>query len=159
MGFTEAELGFALAAFFVAVGVGFLQQKAEAEVHTRDIIAENEQLRAENKQLRAENERLRALSDSLQKKSNLTPPCSEKGEPKTPIARLRILDAERYGFEMEELDFDGVQARLATQIARSKTKGCRYNVEVVAMSGVDAPQHSRATGRLKSLFYVSEVRE
>jgi hypothetical protein len=146
MGFTEAELGFALAAFFVAVGAGFLQQKVEVE--------QREQL------AQIENDSLRALIDSLEARlamrSRLTPPCSEKGESSEPVARLLIRDGDRYEIDGDLVEFTEVRDRLGGPIARSKRLGCRYTVEVVATTGVEAPLFSRATGRLRTLFYVRE---
>lgn len=146
MGFTEAELGFALAAFFVAVGVGFLQQKTDVE--------QREQL------VQIENDSLRALIDSLEARlamrSRLTPPCSEKGESGQPVASLLIRDGDLYELDGDLIGFAEVRDRLASPIARSKRLGCRYTVEVVATAGVEAPLFSRATGRLRSLFYVRE---
>lgn len=146
MGFTEAELGFALAAFFVAVGASFLQEKNVLEVHTGDIVLENDSLRKMVDDLEAR----------LAKRSNLIPPCSEKGESDAPVANFKILDADRYDLNGTDLVFERVLLQLAPQIARSKSLGCRYSVQVVAMPGVDAPQFSQATGRLRRHFYVRE---
>jgi hypothetical protein len=146
MGFTEAELGFALAAFFVAVSAGYLHDRNRLEQHAEDIVAENARLR----------QRVDSLESYLAKRSNLIPPCSEKGQSDAPVASFRILDAERYEVAGVELTFDAVTERLSGVIAKSKTLGCRFSVEVKATEGVDAPQFSRATGRLRRLFYVRE---
>ena len=146
MGFTEAELGFALAAFFIAVGVGFLQQRNVLEV--------------EDKRVRIENDSLKALIDSLEARlalrSRLTPPCSEKGESGEPVARVQILAADLYELNGTATGFSGVQSRLGTAITRSKRLGCRYTVEVQPIPGMEATEFSRATARLRSLFYVRE---
>lgn len=146
MGFTEAELGFALAAFFVAVSAGYLQEKNVLEVHTTDVVAENDSLR----------KTIDSLEARLAKRSNLIPPCSEKGESDVPVADFTVLDADRYALNGSDLMFEDVLRRFAPQIARSKSLGCRYSVRVVATAGVDAPEFSRATGRLRRYFYVRE---
>ncbi|WP_310572224.1 hypothetical protein [Gemmatimonas sp.] len=156
MGFTEAELGFALAAFFVAVGAGYLQEKNALEVHTVDVVAENDSLRKKLDSLEARLQQLNSIEARLAKRSNLIPPCSEKGESEAPVADVKILDANRYELNGTELVFESVLLQLEPQMARSKSLGCRYSVQVVAMPGVDAPQFSRATGRLRRHFYVRE---
>jgi hypothetical protein len=146
MGFTEAELGFALAAFFVAVGAGFLQQKTDVE--------QRQQL------VQIENDSLRALIDSLEARLKLTsrlrPPCSERGESAEPIARLAIRDGGLYELDGDIIAFTEVKQRLASVIRRGERLRCNYRVEVVATQGVDAPVYSAATKRLREFFYLRE---
>jgi hypothetical protein len=152
-GFTEAELGFVLAATFAAFGVAYSAPESSAQAALA---------RADSAYKSAARSRdsiettLRALRDSLHKKSNLTPPCYEKGESRSPIAALTIVGRDRYVIDEETLSFSDIETRFAPQIARSASLACRYTVIARARAGVDAPVHSAAMQRLKSRFYVDE---
>lgn len=153
MGFTEAELGFVLAAFFAAVGAAYLGERAvEVDARTRAEAATQVALRQRDSVAAA----LDRLRDSIRKKSNLTPPCSERGESSAPVAELTVLGADRYFLAGVEMSFAEVTSRLGAYLARGRSLGCRYSVRVVALEGVDAPIYSRATGQLRSMFYVRE---
>ena len=167
MGFTEAELGFALAAFFVAVGAGYLNERNQLDDRQGSIKAEADSLRSALDSVRSGLDSVRSSLDSLRtahtelqgtigKRSNLTPPCSEKGESDRPIARLTILVSGTYDLEGRTLSFADVAKRLEGTIAKSRRLGCRYTVQVTAADGVDARTFSRANGRLRGLFYVRE---
>jgi hypothetical protein len=153
LGFTEAELGFVLAATFAAFGVAYSAPDASADAA---LARADSAYKAAAKSRDSVSAALRAFRDSVRKKSNLTPPCSEKGEPKTPIAELTIVGANRYLLDGETVDFSDLEARFAESLTRSNALGCRYQVIARARSGVDAPVHSAAMSRLKSRFYVDE---
>jgi len=153
LGFTEAELGFVLAAAFAAFGVAYTAPDASADAA---LARADSAYRAAAKSRDSVSAALRALRDSVRKKSNLTPPCHEKGEARTPIAEITIVGANRYLLEGESLTFSDLETRFAPFIERSTTLGCRYSVVARARSGVDAPIHSAAMARLKSRFYVDE---
>ena len=153
LGFTEAELGFVLAAAFAAFGVAYSAPDASADAA---LARADSAYRAAAKSRDSVSAALRAFRDSVRKKSNLTPPCYEKGEAKMPIAEITIAGANRYVFEGESLTFSDLETRFAAFIARSTALGCRYSVIARARSGVDAPVHSAAMSRLKSRFYVDE---
>jgi hypothetical protein len=155
MGFTEAELGFVLAAFFAAVGVAYQVQREEAltqleqnEVTTKDAIAQRDSAL----------HRLDSIRGLYEKtgKSNLTPVCTEKGEPDRSIAEITVLSADSYSLGGIEMTFGELLQQLQAQVTRQTRLGCRYHVRVVPIQGVDAPVYSQATRRLRSLFYVRE---
>lgn len=160
MGFTEAELGFILAAFFAAVAVAYQAERAtaESEAHTSEAalavaIAERDRARAQRDSIDA---LYSSLRDSIAKKSNLTPSCNEKGESSEAIAEISVLAVDRYLMEGDTVSFGEVKVRLANHIARQQQLGCRYFVRVVPVAGVDAPLYASAARRLRALFYVRE---
>lgn len=147
MGFTEAELGFVLAAVFAGLAVSGLtatQDRASAAVRADSVERRYDSLSVAFAQFR----------DSVRKKSNKTPRCSEKGEGAGAIAELRILGSDRYGMGGEVLSLGDVESRFASQIRRSAELGCRYLVRVVAVPGVDSPAYSAAVSRLSTHFDV-----
>ena len=156
MGFTEAELGFVLAAVFAALAVTGLS----AQPHTENLAAKNDSLvhRLDSLGRKADSvaAAFAAFRDSVHKKSNKTPRCSEKGESANAIAEFRIVGRDGYEIGGQRLTFHDVESRFASQIARSAELGCRYLVRTVATRGVDGPDHSAAVGKLWSRFDVSE---
>lgn len=156
MGFTEAELGFALAAFFVAVGAGYLSERDRVMRNQRPIAVQRDSLTRAAAEaarrfdsLQLEHRRLR---DSVEKRSSQTPLCRERGEPDTPVAVISVLGANAYEIGGEALAFAGILDRLSVPRARSAQLECRYSVEVVVVAGVDAPQFATATDRLRRVF-------
>ena len=149
MGFTEAELGFVVAAVFAALAVsGLAEQRAGTDLGARNA--------ALARRLDSVSAHFAAYRDSVRKKSNKIPRCSEKGESPEPIAELRILGRDEFELGDERVTFAGVESRLASQIARSRELGCRYLVRTIATSGVDGPDHSAAIGKLWTRFDVTE---
>jgi hypothetical protein len=153
LGFTEAELGFVLAATFAAFGVAYSAPESSAQAA---LARADSAYKSAAKSRDSIETALRTLRDSLQKKSNLTPPCYEKGEPRGPIASVTIVGSDRYEMNDETIGFSDLETRLAPQLARSARLACRYHVIARARAGVDAPVHSAAMQRLKSRFYVDE---
>src|SRR4051812_31424368 len=98
MGFTEAELGFVLAAVFAALAVSGLT----AQDDTTKLAAKNDTLARKYDSVSTA---FIAYRDSVRKKSNKTPRCSEKGEPAEAIADLRIIGRDAYGLSGERLTF------------------------------------------------------
>jgi hypothetical protein len=154
MGFTEAELGFVLAAVFAALAV------SAVSAQPREDLAKNDSLshRVDSLSHRADSvaAAFAAFRDSVHKKSNKTPRCSEKGESPDPIADFRILGRDAYEFRGERLAFRDIETRFAPQIARSVELGCHYLVRAIATHGVDGPDHSAAVSKLWGRFDVSE---
>ena len=157
MGFTEAELGFILAAFFAALGVGYQQESAKAlekasaaaaKLHAE--IARGDSARAQLDTLRRRHE---YLLDSIGRKSNLTPRCAEKGEPDVPVAQITVLAADLYLTGGAEMTFADLKQRLSVQIRRQRELGCLYSVQILAVRGVDATAFSAATRQVRSVFY------
>lgn len=153
LGFTEAELGFVLAAAFAAFGVAYASEDSTARVA---LVRSDSALKAEKKARDSAEAALKALRDSVRRKSNLTAPCYEKGEPRAPIAEITILGTDRYLIAGDTIRFAQVEERLAAQIARSAALQCKYGVVAHAMPGVDAPMHAAAMSKLKNRFYVDE---
>jgi hypothetical protein len=149
MGFTEAELGFVLAAVFAALAASALTPQQSAA----NLAAKNDTL---SKKYDSVSTAFAAYRDSVRKKSNKTPRCTEKGEPADPIADVRILGRDTYEVSGERMTFRGLETRLAPQIERSNTLGCHYLVRTIATRGVDGPDHSAAVVKLWGRFDVSE---
>jgi len=155
MGFTEAELGFVLAAVFAALAVSGLSAQPK-----ENLAAKNDTLahRVDSLTHTADSvaAAFAAFRDSIHKKSNKTPRCSEKGESADAIAEFRVLGRDSYDFHGERLTFRDIEIRFAAQIARSAELGCHYLVRTIATRGVDGPDHSAAVGKLWTRFDVSE---
>jgi hypothetical protein len=149
MGFTEAELGFVLAAVFAAMAVAGLSAQQTHDT----VVAKSDTLQKKYDSVSAA---FAAYKDSVRKKSNKTPRCSEKGESANAIAEFQILGSDAYDLAGERLTFADIESRFAPQIARSASLGCRYLVRTIATSGVDGPDHSMAIGKLWTRFDVTE---
>jgi hypothetical protein len=149
MGFTEAELGFVLAAVFAALAVSGLTAQDGASA----LAAQNDSL---SRKYDSVSVAFTAYRDSVKKKSNKTPRCSEKGEPADAIAEMRIVGRDAYQLGDERLTFHEVTSRFAAQIDRSAQLGCHYLIKTIATPGVDGPDHSAAVAKLWSRFDVSE---
>ena len=147
MGFTEAELGFVLAAVFAGLAVAGLGAR---QVQTNAVVRADS-LQGRYDSLSVAFDRFR---DSVRKKSNKTPRCSEKGESAAAIAELRVLGRDRYGLGEKQLSLADVEANFAPQIKRSEELGCHYLVRVVAVAGVDSPAFAAAVNRLWANFDV-----
>lgn len=149
MGFTEAELGFVIAAVFAALAVSGLAAQPSA----RNLTARNDSL---TQRVDSVTKAFAAYRDSVHKKSNKTPRCSEKGESADPIAEVRILGRNAYLLGGDTLSFKDLESRLAPRIRREASLGCRYLVRTIATPGVDGPDHSAAVARLWSHFDINE---
>jgi len=149
MGFTEAELGFVLAAVFAALAVSALVPQQG----TVNLAAKNDTL---TRKYDSVSTAFATYRDSVRKKSNKTPRCSEKGEPADAIADIRIRGRDSYELSGERMTFRSLEARLAPQIDRSTALGCRYLVRTIATRGVDGPDHSAAVVKLWARFDVNE---
>lgn len=157
MGFTEAELGFVLAALFIAVAVAAVRER---DANAAGITAQAsvvDSLRAEVASL---GESARQLRDSItvleDKISTKVPQCWERGEQSEPVADLDVLGANRYALDGDTLTIDGVRASLATFIERADALDCRFVVRARPTSGIDAVQQSAAVWQLRRYFDVND---
>ena len=164
LGFTEAELGFVLAALFAAMAVGAVGTSTDVQNLTaaRDsIAAARDSLRAQRDSMQAERDsiarELAQFRDSVARlgRSNKTPRCTEKGEPPDPVADVRILGADRYEIAGTQMEWASLRGRLGGFISRADSLGCRYLLIARASSGVDAAAHTQAVGRLLTHFDVA----
>jgi len=170
MGFTEAELGFVLAAVFIVVAVGAIHDRDAAAASVRDgmvVVAERDSLRVLHDSLTAEIARIRTtesrvglLRDSIAaleaKISTKVPQCWEKGESSAPVANVDVLAADRFRLNGEALTIGQVRERLAHFIARGDSLGCRYIVRARPVAGVDARVQADAVWRLRRWFDVND---
>jgi multidrug efflux pump subunit AcrA (membrane-fusion protein) len=177
MGFTEAELGFVIAALFAAIAVASLNDrdaqasgarqlqdvvidrdaaKTELEHHRKTTAAEIARLQSALESSQAELERLRSDGSAGDKRSTKVPQCWEKGESRQTLAELVVRGENLYDLDGEELTIDGVRERLASSIARGESLGCRYVVRARPVAGVDATEHSTAVWRLRRHFDVDD---
>jgi hypothetical protein len=177
MGFTEAELGFVLAALFVAVAITAIHERdvsaADAENHEM-VSAERDSLRSERDSLRSERDSLATevarlrdsiapvalLRDSIAaleaKISTKVPQCWEKGESSAAIAELDVIGATRYTLRGDTVTMDEIRQRLASFIARGSELGCRFVVRARPTAGVNALEQSAAVWRLRQYFDVND---
>lgn len=164
IGFTEAELGFVLAALFIAIAVTAVHERdasatsiVEQQSMTDSLVAAADAARDTVGQLRAQSTLLSDSIDALEAKiSTKVPQCWEKGEPAGAIAEVDVLGANRFRLNGEAVTIDGVRARLASFIARSDSLGCRYIVRARPTSGIDAVQQSAAVWELRRHFDVND---
>jgi hypothetical protein len=160
MGFTEAELGFVVAALFAAIAVATLNDRDASEGVADGVTNQLEQTQKELKQVREDLERARAeladLSSRKDKRSTKVPQCWEKGEQREPIGEVVVIGASQYLLEGESVAVDGVLNHFSASIARSKERSCRFILVVRPNAGVDAVDHSRAVLPLRGYFDVSE---
>lgn len=161
LGFTEAELGFVLAALFVAVS-GY--QIVEAREATAGAFEAANAAEAVQDSLLEARDGLSRVQDSLQVArqelddlrrltSRLTPYCSERGETDEPVARITVLGPRAYRIDGIDLAIAGVTARLASWLEISRAKSCRFGVEVIPAAGLAADDFMRAREPLSRLFY------
>lgn len=167
MGFTEAELGFVLAALFIAVAITAIHERdvsAAAAEELRDNVVNVDSLQSAAAAARDTVGELRdretALRDSIAalnaKISTKVPQCWEKGETTTVIAELDVLGANRFRMDGATLNIDQVRDRLASFIARGDSLDCRYIVRARPTRGIDAIQQSDAVWRLRRYFDVND---
>lgn len=167
MGFTEAELGFVLAALFIAVAITAIHERdvsAAAAEELRDNVVNVDSLQSAAAAARDTVGELRdretALRDSIAalnaKISTKVPQCWEKGETTTVIAELDVLGANRFRMNGATLNIDQVRDRLASFIARGDSLDCRYIVRARPTRGIDAVQQSDAVWRLRRYFDVND---
>lgn len=164
IGFTEAELGFVLAALFIAVAVTTIHERdasaanvVEQQSVTDSLVAAAAAARDTVGQLRTQSALLGDSIVALEARiSTKVPQCWEKGEPAGAIAELDVLGANRFRLNGEALTIDGVRARLERFIARSDSLGCRYIVRARPTSGIDAVQQSAAVWELRRDFDVND---
>jgi hypothetical protein len=156
MGFTEAELGFVIAALFAAMAISERSDAENRAAETRALEKQAAAARALERQRDSIASAFKTYRDSVHKRSNKTPRCTEKGEPPGPIAELRVLGRDLYLMQGERLTSSQVVDRLSPWVARSKELACHYLVRTIPTSGVDGPAHSAAVRRLWARFDVDD---
>jgi hypothetical protein len=164
MGFTEAELGFVLAALFIAVAVAAINERDASAVSVDQYETAADSLRAEMIAWRDSVARLRnsstILRDSLEaleaRISTKVPQCWEKGQQQAPIADVAVLGANRFRMNGATVDIDGIRERLASFIAVADSLDCRFVVRARPTSGIDAVQQSAAVWQLRRYFDVND---
>ena len=155
MGFTEAELGFVLAAFFAALAS---QVTLKIESNNEDVKRMRGRLQQAERTRDSVSKAFTTFKDSVRKRSNLTPTCDEKGEPKGIVADMLVIGENHYVLSGDTLTFPNLVLRTSDLTTRAAKLGCRYQVRALPVKGVDATEHSAAVSRLKALFYVTERR-
>jgi hypothetical protein len=164
IGFTEAELGFVLAAPFIVVAVATVHERdaSAATIVARQAVTDSLEAAAEAARDTAGmlRERTVVLHDSITaleaKISTKVPQCWEKGEPATAVAEVDVLGANRFRLNGQDSTIDGVRARPAPLIARADSRGCRYIVRARPTAGIDAVQQSAAVWELRRHFDVND---
>jgi hypothetical protein len=167
MGFTEAELGFVVAALFAAIAVATLNDRDASAGGVNVVVKERDELkrqldrtRTELEKVRAELERVRAELEKVLviegKRSTKAPQCWEKGEPREPLGEVVVLGENQYLLGAESVAVDGILNHFSASIARAKELDCRFVLIVRPSAGVDAVDHSRAVWPLRGYFDVSD---
>jgi len=152
MGFTEAELGFVIAAVFAALSVSVIKDRPQ----TADLAAENRKLLAQRDSLERAFAAFKEKADSAKKRSNKVPRCAEKGETADAVADIKILGRNSYELAGQRTNALGISQRLDSLVTRSRSLECRYLVRTHATAGVDGPDHSAAVRRLWAWFDIDE---
>jgi hypothetical protein len=161
MGFTEAELGFVLAALFVAVAVTAVHERdaSAATVGEQQIVADS-MIAGMRAELHVVRDSVRVLRDSLatleNRISTKVPQCWERGEQSAPVAELAVIGADRFVMAGDTVTLAGVQERLASFIERGNALGCRFVVRARPTAGIDAVQQSNAVWQLRRFFDVND---
>lgn len=157
MGFTEAELGFVLAALFIALAVAAVKER---DANAADMVAHANVVDSLRSEIASLGDSARLLRDSISaledKISTKVPQCWERGEQAQPIADLDVLGANRYALEGDTLTIDGVRLRLASFIERADALDCRFVVRARPTNGIDAVQQSAAVWQLRRYFDVND---
>lgn len=164
MGFTEAELGFVLAALFIAVAISAIHERDASAVGVEKQTQVADSMAAEVETMRDSLALLRSsftlLSDSVQvledRISTKVPQCWEKGQQRESIADVAVLGANRFRMNGETVTMDGIRDRLATFIAIADSLDCRFVVRARPTSGIDAVQQSAAVWQLRRYFDVND---
>jgi hypothetical protein len=163
MGFTEAELGFVLAAVFAGIAVQMLNDRDANAVdldNLRGAAIARDSLAAEFRRyrdsVRVEMDHLRQSLKVLNVQSTKVPQCWERGEKAEPVADVLVLGANLFELGGETLPIDGVRERLKGYIERGTSLHCRYVVRARPTSGVDAVDQSDAVWKLRQHFDVND---
>lgn len=175
MGFTEAELGFILAALFAVIAVSTLadshvaddlrtqlttlraeiakalEDRKQAESNLAKVLSQLHETRARLSAAESEIERFRAKLQSTKK-----PQCWEKGEQREPIAEVTVIGADRYRYRGVDLSLVGLTGRLQAYISRADELKCRFVVRAIPMRGVDTVDHAAAVWKLRRYFDVND---
>src|SRR5436190_23461979 len=125
MGFTEAELGFVVAALFAAVAVATLNDRdiqangsGALQIQIVDLQAGLKSTKAEledtQRKLEQAEEELALLREAKNRQSTKTSQCWEKGKQKAAIGDVIVLGENSYSLQGETADIDLVRERFAT---------------------------------------------
>jgi hypothetical protein len=147
MGFTEAELGFVLAAAFAAFAVSGVV----AEESATAAVAERDTLRQRYDSVASE---LAALRDSVKKRSTKVPRCWEKGIRPDTVAIVEILGRDSYRIDGDRLTLASLRERFQGKIDTARVLQCRFFIRVRAVRGVDATTYDETRGALSRYFDV-----
>ena len=147
LGFTEAELGFVLAALFVAVSGFQIVQATRAEDNAEASREETEALKDSLWVARAELDSLRRRT------SRLTPYCSEKGETSELIASVLVTGRSTYEVDGRTMRIGDVRVHLSRWLEISSRKSCRFGIAVTPAPGVSGSDLMAAREPLGLLFY------
>lgn len=163
MGFTEAELGFVLAALFAAMAVARVGDEDQRDATIEGL----QQAAVERDSIAGEYDRYRdsmrvvlanaqARIEEAEKRSTKVPQCWEKGEQREPVAVLAVLGSDLFLLGDERLSLDGVRQRLAERLARADTLGCRFVVRAAPTGTVSSGDHTAAVWALRRYFDVDD---
>lgn len=160
MGFTEAEIGFVIAALFAAIAVATLNDRDQALVTVqtlREVESERDRVVEEFRvyKVRAEEE-LARLRGAAAKQSTKVPQCWEMDQPREPVADVTVMGDNRYEMHGTELTIDGITHALSEKIALGSKLGCRFVLRARPTPGVDAIAQSTAVWRLRRFFDVDD---
>lgn len=126
MGFTEAELGFLLAAVFAATAASQAAHMKKASATRADSIA------TLRKTVQVLSDSLARIPHNAEKRSMKPPNCWERGEPNVSVAQMTIVSGSTLRFRGEIIPTIEIAKRLASYVTRSQELACRYRVDVSA---------------------------
>jgi hypothetical protein len=154
LGFTEAELGFVLAALFAAVAAQTVASGKARDKKVQDAAIVASQRDSIAKEFAAFRDSVAKVP--VPKRSSKVPQCWEKGEQRAPIATLKVLAADMFEHDGRQMTIAGVRQRFSAQIARSDSLKCRYVVRAQLTRGVDGVEQARAVWNLRRHFDVDD---
>lgn len=160
MGFTEAELGFIVAAVFAVMAVVTLAERDAATIERIGAVDKTKQLQEELAELRqkiaeqeAELKKLRELTKGV---STKTPQCWEKGQQREAVGEVLVSSSDSYTLGTSTVDINGVRAHFGQFIDLGNRLGCRFVLRATPLPGVDAVAHARAVSALRRYFDVDD---
>lgn len=156
MGFTEAEIGFVIAALFAAMAVASFDDLRETINTVDSLKIELADTQRERDTTAAALQSAEAELAVLRKKSTKRPQCWEMGESREAVADIAVLGANQFEVNGRVLNEVGVAALLADKIAIGNKLGCNFVLRARPTPGVDAGAHSDAVWRLRRLFDVND---
>jgi hypothetical protein len=164
LGFTEAELGFVMAALFLAIAAtkAALASRGEADQrrHGKEVDSLAMAIEDTVSHFRALLQGVSRERDSLLLKSRITPTCGEENGVPPSIAVLTVVSQGEALLDGKgPFPFGAIRTQLAGKIAEGSRRGCLFPVEVRSLPVVPGPAFIAATERIQALQLRTRLRQ